>query len=106
MFGFFTKNKFDSIDVNDLEALLGKVSLIDIREPYEYMGGHLPTARNVPMGRLMMESELHLDKDQPYYIICQSGARSARTCAALKEKGYEVINVAGGTGSYRRRLAV
>lgn len=31
-------------------------------------------------------------------------ARSSRTCSVLKQNGFNVINVSGGTGRYRGRL--
>jgi rhodanese-related sulfurtransferase len=106
MFGLFQKSTVNSISVNELESWLGKVNLIDIREPYEYMSGHLPTAKNIPMSRILSEAELHLEKSKEYHIICQSGARSSRTCAALRDMGFNVINVSGGTGGYRNRLEI
>lgn len=100
----FLQKKTDSIQVNEMAHLIGKVNLIDIREPYEYKSGHLPSAKNIPMNRILSEANEYLDRSQEYYIICHSGARSLRASWALKEMGYNVINVAGGTGSYRGPL--
>lgn len=100
----FKKCSIKSIDVNDIDKLLGKINLIDVREPDEYKGGHLPTAKNIPMNRIISETEKYLDKSKEYHIICQSGVRSSKTCAILKEKGYNIIDVTGGTGRYRERL--
>ena len=104
MFNFFSKNKFDSVNVNDLDELLGKINLIDVRENYEYKSGHLPTAKNIPMSSIVTEPEKYLDEAKEYHIICQSGGRSSRVCSNLSSRGYKVINVAGGTGSYRGAL--
>ena len=104
MFSFLFKSTVDSIDVNEIDKLLGKINLIDIREPYEYKGGHLKTAKNIPMDTILSESEKYLDKSKEYHIICQSGARSSKACDILKEKGFNVINVAGGTGRYRGKV--
>lgn len=104
MFSFFRRNRVNSVNVNDLGELLGKISLIDIREPYEYKNGHLPTAKNVPMSKILVEPDKYLKKDGEYHIICQSGGRSSRACSELTSKGYKVINVIGGTGSYVRPL--
>lgn len=104
MFSFLEKNKFKSINVNDLEGTLGKINLIDIREPYEYNVGHLPSAKNIPMNSILKETDKFLDKSKEYHIICQSGGRSSRTCSELTSKGYKVINISGGTGSYIRPL--
>lgn len=104
MFFMKSKNKFKSISVHDLDDRLNNITLIDIREPYEYKGGHVPTAKNIPMGTLLEKPESYLDNNQEYHIICQSGGRSSRTCEALSSKGFKVINVSGGTGSYIKPL--
>lgn len=104
MFSFFSKETVNSVDVNSLEELLGEINLIDIREPYEYKGGHLPSAKNIPMNQIIEESEKYLDKSKEYHIICQTGGRSSRVCGILKSKGFNVVNVSGGTGRYRGSL--
>ena len=38
--------------------------------------------------------------NNPYYVICKSGMRSARACQFLAEQGYEVINVLGGMDAF------
>ncbi|OOM10558.1 rhodanese-like domain-containing protein [Clostridium saccharobutylicum] len=100
MFGLFKKNEGKVINVNDIDELIGKVDLIDIREKYEYAGGSIKSAVNIPMGELLNEPEKYLDRNKEYYIMCQSGGRSSRTCNALAGEGFNVINVAGGMGSY------
>ncbi|MDP4146417.1 MAG: rhodanese-like domain-containing protein [Bacillota bacterium] len=104
MFSFLFKNSVNSVNVNELDGLLGKINLIDIREPYEYKSGHLPTAKNIPMNNIIAEPEKYLDKSKEYHIICQSGGRSSRACGILKERGFNIVNVSGGTGGYRGSL--
>ena len=100
MFDFLKKDDTKVINVNDMDDLIGKVELIDIREPYEYQSGTLRTARNIPMNNLLTSPEKYLIKDKTYYIMCQSGGRSGRTTKELTKQGFDVINVAGGMGSY------
>ncbi len=100
MFDFFKKDNNKVVHVNDMDQLIGKVEVIDIREVYEYAGGSLKTAKNIPMGTLLASPEKYLSKDKTYYILCQSGARSGRTVRQLAGQGFDVINVAGGMGSY------
>lgn len=100
MFGFLKKDDSEVIHINDMDSLIGKVELIDIREPYEYQNGTLKTARNVPMGELLNEPDKYLVKGKKYYIMCQSGGRSTRATKALAKQGYQVVNVAGGMGAY------
>jgi len=104
MFRFFKKSNTESININELDKLLGQINLIDIREPYEYKAGHLPTAKNIPMNKLLLETEKYLDKSKEYHIICHSGSRSSGVCSKLKDKGFNIINVSGGTGRYRGNL--
>lgn len=100
MFDFLKRDDSKVIHVNEMDNLIGKVELIDIREPYEYKSGSLKTAKNIPMGNLLTSPEKYLVKDKTYYIMCQSGGRSGRTTKALTKQGFNVINVAGGMGSY------
>lgn len=100
MFNFFGRETVKSVHVNDLGQRIGTIELLDIREPYEYAGGSIKTAKNIPMGNLLAAPEQYITKDKTYYIICQSGARSAHTVSALSKQGYDVINVSGGVGSY------
>jgi rhodanese-related sulfurtransferase len=95
MFSMFGKSNFNSVSVHDLDDKLGKIHLVDIREVYEYQSGHVPSAKNVPLGTIVSQPEKYLDKDKEYYIICQSGGRSASACKALSDKGYKVVNVSG-----------
>lgn len=100
MFDFLKRNDNNVINVNDMDSLIGTVELIDIREPYEYKSGTLKTAKNIPMGNLLASPEKYLTKEKTYYIMCQSGGRSGGTCRTLAKQGFNVINVAGGMGSY------
>ncbi|HEY5523989.1 MAG TPA: rhodanese-like domain-containing protein, partial [Clostridium sp.] len=49
---------------------------------------------------LLNEADKYLSKDKEYYIMCQSGGRSARACNSLTKEGFNVTNVSGGMGSY------
>lgn len=100
MFFNFFKSNFKSISVHDLKDMLGKVNLIDVREVYEYKRGHVPKAKNIPMDNILSQPDKYLDKSKEYHIICQSGGRSASVCNSLTAKGFNVINVSGGTGGY------
>ncbi|SHI76933.1 rhodanese-like domain-containing protein [Parasporobacterium paucivorans] len=101
MFDFLTRDNGKAIHVNEMDNLIGKVELIDIRESYEYQSGSIKTAKNIPMGNLLNAPEKYLSKDKTYYIMCQSGGRSGSACRELTSQGFNVLNVAGGMSSYR-----
>jgi rhodanese-related sulfurtransferase len=100
MFGLFKRSDQKVINVNDIEASLGKINLIDIREVYEYKAGSIKGSKNIPMNDLLTNASKYLDKGNTYYIMCQSGGRSSVTCKNLTKQGFDVINVAGGFGAY------
>ena len=100
MLGFLKRDSGQVINVNDMDNLIGKVEIIDIREQYEYRMGSLKTSKNIPMGNLLSDPSKYLDKEKTYYIICQSGSRSMMATRQLKKQGFDVINVSGGVGSY------
>lgn len=102
MFSIFDRNSCESISVKELNEVLDKIQLIDIREANEIGSGKIKTALHIPMGDLLNMPQRYLKNDETYYIICQSGMRSMRTVKALQEKGYKVINVNGGMSAYQQ----
>jgi rhodanese-related sulfurtransferase len=86
------------ITVQELHELDG-VTLIDVREPYEFEGGRVAGAVNVPL-QSVPEGADSLDPDQPVYLICQHGMRSERAAAYLESRGFDTVNVSGGTSAW------
>ena len=75
--------------------------IVDVREPGEYVGGHVPGATLVPMGQLSSRLR-ELPKGKPIYLICASGNRSLSMTNFLMRAGYDAYSVAGGTGAWAR----
>jgi rhodanese-related sulfurtransferase/ribosomal protein S18 acetylase RimI-like enzyme len=69
--------------------------LLDVREMDEWQAGHVPEATHIPLGQLGARTA-ELPVDQEIYVICRSGARSARAAQALNGAGWQAINVGGG----------
>lgn len=93
-----------TVDVATLKADLDRASvplLIDVRTPAEFAGGHVPGAKNVPLDQLDARLAELGTADAEVYVVCQSGARSAKATAALAAKGLRPVNVSGGTGAWR-----
>lgn len=87
------------IPVHDLD-FSEVTSLIDVREPDEYIDGHIPGAINVPLSAL--ETSLaEIPSTGIVHVVCRSGARSARACDYLIEQpshsSTSFVNVGGGT---------
>lgn len=73
----------------------GDAVLIDVREQGEWDRGHSPAARLVPMSAIQSRVD-ELPTDQPLYIVCHSGIRSAQVADALDRAGFDASSVAGG----------
>ena len=86
-----------SITVQQLRERTG-TPLIDVREEYEFAGGHVPGAVNLPMSTL--GERLHELPDEPFDVICQVGGRSARVVQALEARGFDATNVDGGLAEW------
>lgn len=69
--------------------------LLDVREQDEWVAGHAPEARHIPLGDLGTRSG-EIPADQTVYVICRSGNRSAHAAHALNGAGWHAVNVAGG----------
>jgi rhodanese-related sulfurtransferase len=73
------------------------VALFDVRTPVEYAEVHVPQARSVPLDELK-PGALHLQKDQPVYLLCRSGQRATKAAEKFAKEGFsQPIVVEGGT---------
>ena len=77
--------------------------LVDVREPWEFVAGHVPGAHLIPLGELEQRVG-EIPRDRPIYAICHSGQRSLAAAGYLQALGYrEVTNVDGGTAAWIER---
>lgn len=72
--------------------------LIDVRTVDEFKEGHLKNAQNICVTDGDFEENVaKLDKDQPVYLYCRSGKRSAKAAEILKDLGFkEIYDMDGG----------
>jgi rhodanese-related sulfurtransferase len=70
-------------------------TLLDVRQPDEWVAGHAPEAVFMPLDQLG-DRYTELPTDRPIVVICRSGGRSAKAAEALVSAGYEAVNLAGG----------
>lgn len=80
------------VGVPDLPA---DAPLLDVREDDEWVAGHAPDARHLPMSGLAGRLAEVPDGD-PVYVVCRSGGRSAQVVAYLNARGHRTVNVEGG----------
>ena len=70
--------------------------VIDVREPGEYVEGHVPGAPLIPLGEVMERVD-EFPATSEVLIICKSGGRSGQAAQFLRGQGIDAVNIAGGT---------
>lgn len=75
--------------------------LLDVREDDEWQAGHAPGAVHVPMTALLDRLD-DVPEGSPLYVVCRSGARSARVTAYLNGAGRDAVNVGTGLLGWQR----
>ena len=96
-----------AVDVKELrrrlEAEGPKPYLLDVREPWEYLGGHVPGAQLIPLGELE-QRVAEVPRNREVLAICHSGQRSLLAAGYLQQLGYTAVsNVDGGTAAWIER---
>ena len=80
-----------------------KAIVVDVREPEEYVKGHVANAKNIPLTQLDERlPQVAKNKSLPVVLVCATGARAVRAEAAAKKLGYEKAQaLAGGMKAWR-----
>lgn len=74
---------------------------IDIREPFEWKTGVIPSIDKISMGNLEREYS-KMDKNAKYIIVCRTGSRSSHISKQMKKLGFvNVFNYKGGMMSWK-----
>jgi glyoxylase-like metal-dependent hydrolase (beta-lactamase superfamily II)/rhodanese-related sulfurtransferase len=92
-------DEIPSVDPEDAPEWLAehKALVLDVREPGEYAGGHVPGAVSIPQAELALHLE-EIPRQRDVLVACQGGTRSLGSARFLKALGYErVANLQGGT---------
>ena len=91
---------YEELKPLDLVQMINRVEplLLDVRNDDEFSGGHLASARHIPLEQLAeRQEELQAYRDRPIVVYCRSGQRSARAATLLKKKGFaRLYKLAGG----------
>ncbi len=71
---------------------MSKSTIVDVRTPEEFSGGHVAGSINIPLNELPDRLEEIKNLKQPILLCCASGNRSGRATAFLKSQGIECDN--------------
>ncbi len=90
-----------NIDIETFAASSHDATVVDVREPMEFVRGHIPGAVLMPMSQLGARLG-ELDRSGRVFVVCASGNRSAAMTDLLRARGFDAWNVAGGTAAWVR----
>ncbi|MFC8013992.1 rhodanese-like domain-containing protein [Streptomyces cinereoruber] len=90
-----------TLGTDEARTRLHELTVIDVRTPGEYAGGHLPGALNIPLDRIRKAlPDIRDAADRgDVLVVCASGARSENACRLLAEHGVDTATLSGGTGA-------
>lgn len=100
-----------NVDVEQVRTLVdrsrpGELTLLDVRQDWEYEEFHLPAARHIPLDQLD-ERLGELDKSVPVVAYCRAGPRSTAASSLLESNGFaDVSNMVGGISAWNGAAAV
>ncbi len=70
----------------------GRGTVVDVRSPQEFRGGHVAGSVNIPLQELQMRTEELRSLQTPLVLCCASGNRSGMAEQLLASLGIECIN--------------
>lgn len=82
----------------------GESVFLDVRDESEFKGGHLLSARSMPVNKLAERMhEIEKFKEKDIVIYCDNGMRSSRAVGKLKKSGFsKIFTLAGGLVAWEK----
>jgi len=100
---FAAPESVPTISVRELKAKMDNgepLTLIDVREPFEYEIARIEGSRLIPLGELETRIS-ELPKTGALVLQCHSGGRSEHAARLLQEAGFEnAVNLQGGIDAW------
>lgn len=81
------------------------LTLLDVREPWEYDTAHIAGSLLMPMGDVPSRAFQELDPDSHIVVICHHGVRSLNVTVWLRNQGFDSVqSLAGGIQAWSERV--
>jgi len=75
------------------------LQIIDVRSPMEFAMGHIPGAKNIPLGSIQSDIPA-VDRTATLVFVCQGGMRSDSACQRVAANHPNIYNLVGGTNAW------
>jgi rhodanese-related sulfurtransferase len=92
------------VSTNVAVQLINKgATIIDVRPPAAYQGGHIVNAKNIPLEQIEREPEsVKKPKNKMLLTVCDNGTVARRAANALRKAGFEAVySLQGGLAAWR-----
>lgn len=90
----------ESVSAQEFSDLIkeGNVQLIDVRTPGEFSEGNISGSKMINLNSSSFSEDIQkLDKNEPVYVYCRSGARSMKAASIMEKQGFtKIYNLKGG----------
>jgi rhodanese-related sulfurtransferase len=81
------------------------MTLLDVREPWEYEAAHIEGSKHIPMGDIPARANNELDPEEHIVVVCHHGVRSMNVTAWLRQQGFEMAqSMRGGIDHWSRAI--
>lgn len=88
-------------EAQQLLAQAGDLDVVDVREPHEWMNGHIPGARLLPLGQLTVDPD-GARLGTRVLFVCERGSRSLKAAEIATSRGIaEPMTLDGGILAWR-----
>jgi rhodanese-related sulfurtransferase len=96
------------ITPEDVKAKLDQqepLTLLDVRELWEFEAARIEGAKLMPMGDVPARAHQELDPEDPIVVVCHHGMRSMNVTVWLRQQGFEKAqSMRGGIDAWSRRV--
>jgi len=82
-----------------------EITLLDVRESWEFETAKMAGAKLVPMGDVPSRAHQELDPEAHIVVVCHHGVRSMNVTAWLRQQGFEKAqSMRGGIDAWSRQV--
>lgn len=80
-------------------------TVLDVRTPAEFEGGHIPGARLLPFDQVAARAAEVGPREKPVVLYCRTGRRTAFAAAALRSLGFTAVYDLQGLANWPGEVA-
>ena len=92
-------------EVKSVQDAVQDLTLLDVREPWEFDTAHIAGSKHIPMGDIPARFNQELDPENRIVVVCHHGVRSMNVTVWLRQQGFEnVQSLRGGIDRWSREI--